>query len=380
MTGLSDIVWDMASELANQGHEVHIVASYHTNKIPDERVTLHNFKTPPLGYRNIVGQLWILKRATKVVQRISPDVVHAPEYVSTAVMASLRVESPIVLTVPGNIFHKLSIPGGSGYEWHFAKVLKWAARTSAKKCAAVIATSSEMKVWWERTGSPPARTPMIPLGVNIEKIRWVENGRQLLGLDSRKCLLYVGRFSIEKGVMDLIEAINLLPSEEKANLQFTLIGKGTLQRQMEATISQYHLQSSVRVMPWISQSELLKWYSGADFLVLPSRSEGLSRVLLEAMACGLPVVGSRVSGTSDHVVNNVTGYLFAPGNTQELAEILGKISQDRSFNQHMRNNTMNYVSEGLTWPYLISKIVDTVYIPVTEGRLPGAKTEGKRSD
>ncbi len=380
VTGLSDIVWDMASELINQGHDVHIVASYHTDRIPDERVTLHNFKTPPIGYRNIVGQLWILKRAANVVRRISPDVVHAPEYVSTAVMANLGVKSPIVLTVPGNIFHKLSIPGGSGYEWYFAQILKWAARTSARKSSAVIAISTEMKMWWERTGSPPARTPMIPLGVNVDKIHRVENSRQTLGLDSRQCFLYVGRFSIEKGVMDLIEAIGLLPTQAKSNLQFIFIGKGPLQSQMELAIAKYRLQSTVRIIPWISKQELLKWYSGVDYLILPSRSEGLSRVLLEAMVCGLPVVGSRVSGTSDHVVNNVTGYLFAPGNAQELTAILTMISHDRSLGHRMRNSTMHYAAQELTWPHLVSRIVDTVYIPLTEGRLPKTEMKGELLD
>ena len=142
-SGLSDIVWDMASELVNQGHEAHVVGSYHTTTYPDARVTVHNFPTPPIGYRNIAGQLWIIKRAADIVRHLQPDVVHAPEYLSTAVLSALGVRTPLVMTVPGNIYHRIKY--GHSFEWWYVQVLKLAARRSARHCANIIAISQEMK-------------------------------------------------------------------------------------------------------------------------------------------------------------------------------------------------------------------------------------------
>ena len=102
-SGLSDIVWDMASELANQGHEVHIVASYHSEVFPDPRINVHSFPTPVMGYRNVVGNALLLMRAARVTKALRPDIVHAPEYVSIAVFHALGVMAPLVFTVPGNI-------------------------------------------------------------------------------------------------------------------------------------------------------------------------------------------------------------------------------------------------------------------------------------
>ena len=77
--------------------------------------------------------------------------MHAPEYVSTALFSVYGVEHPLVVTVPGNIYER--IENGNGYEWYYTQFLKWAAKTSAKRCASVIAISKDMKTWWEKTGS-----------------------------------------------------------------------------------------------------------------------------------------------------------------------------------------------------------------------------------
>ena len=183
-SGLSDLVWDMAVELAKMGHEAHIVASYHTDQFPSDSVEVHNFPTPAIGYRNIIGHLRILYRATGIIKQINPDIVHAPEYLSTAVMSALGVSAPLVLTVPGNIYHRLRTPEGSSYEWYYAQILKWAARRSARQCSAVIAISQEMKRWWEWTGSAPEHTPMIPLGVDPQRFSFVKDARGLLELPS----------------------------------------------------------------------------------------------------------------------------------------------------------------------------------------------------
>ena len=79
-----------------------------------------------MAYRNIVGKIWLVKRAADIAKRLKPDIVHAPEYISTAVFASLGVQTPLVLTVPGNIYHR--IEHGHSYECHFVQVLRWAAK------------------------------------------------------------------------------------------------------------------------------------------------------------------------------------------------------------------------------------------------------------
>jgi len=365
-TGLSDKVWDMASELIHQGHEAHIVASYHTRTYPDPRVIVHNFPTPPIGYRNIVGQVWIIKRAAKMLKKVQPDIVHAPEYVSTAVLATLGVKIPLVLTVPGNIFHR--IQEGHNFEWHFVQVLKWAARTSARACGKIIATSEEMKYWWERSGSPPENTLWIPNGVNIERFYPVEHARETLGLPSGPLLLlYVGRFSKEKGLLDLIYALRQMrPDPTPEQIQVILVGKGDQRTDLVQAVRTSGLDEVVTLRDWVSQDDLRVWYSAADALVLPSHSEGFSRTIPEAMCCGTPVIGSKITGTEDHVHHQVTGVLFPARDRAALAGVLGQVVAQPEMLRQMRTPTLAYAREHLTWPRVLKRIIAEVYHPLVQ--------------
>lgn len=370
-SGLSDIVWDMASELINYGYECHVIASYKSSDYPDNRVIVHNFPTPPIGYRNQIGHLWILKRAADTAKSLNPDIICAPEYVSTAVFASLGVRIPMVVIVPGNIFHKLSVPNGSGYEWNVVQMLKWAARKTARTSSCIIAISKEMKNWWEWTGSAPERTPWIPIGVNAGRFQYIEGARDALSLPAERILLlYVGRFSKEKGVLELLHALRMLKeSRSISKLQVSLIGKGPQESLIKSTVLESGLESVVTVHSWVHPDMLSAWYSAADALLLPSHSEALPRTLLEAMNCGTPVIGTRVSGIEDHVVNGKTGYLVPPHNEQALCRVLNQVLDNPDALRRMRPATREYARENLTWPKVVKRIISEVYEPIIAGKL-----------
>jgi glycosyltransferase involved in cell wall biosynthesis len=365
-SGLSDIVWDMATALVEQGHAADVVASYHTDRYPDSRVTVHNFPTPPIGYRNIVGQLWILKRAAAIVRRIGPDIVHTPEYVSTAVLASLGIQAPLIVTPPGNIYKRLATNTNT-FDWQFTPVLKWAASVSARRCARVIAISSDMKYWWEQTGSAPERTPWIPLGVDQRRFHPIADARERLGIDPRKLfLLYVGRFSAEKGLLDLLDALQLARDTlTPADVQVTLVGHGPEEQALRHGIAAAGLDEVVRIRPWVAQDELSTWYSAADALLLPSRSEAFGRAMAEAMACGTPVIAS-TEGPKDYISDMRNGMLFPPGDATSLAAILAAVARDPARLRGIRPDTFRYVQEHLTWERVVRRIIEEVYAPLIE--------------
>jgi glycosyltransferase involved in cell wall biosynthesis len=365
-SGVSDVVWDMASELLNQGHEVHIIASYHTSVFPDSRVVVHQFPTPPIGYRNVIGHFWILKRAAAIARQLRPDIVHAPVYLSTAVFATLRVPAPLVLTVPGNAYHRVRY--GHDYEWYYMQILKWAARVSARRCARVIAVSREMKDWWEWTGSAPDRTPFIPYGVNTNRFKLVSLPRERLGLAEQKLLLlYVGRFSKEKGLLDLIDALAAIRDQlAPEDVQVMLVGKGPQLREIQQRIEQHDLRQIVQLKPWVAQEELSTWYSAADALLVPSHTEGFARIIPEAMICGTPIIGSKITGTEDHVKEGVNGFLFPAGDSKALAAILAKAIQSAQVLRDMRPAVMDYAQTHLAWEAIVARILDEVYLPIAQ--------------
>lgn len=362
-SGLSDVVWDMASALVDKGHQAHVVGCYYTTNYPDERVIVHNFPEPPIGYRNIVGQIWLLNRAANIIKTIEPDIIHAPEYVSTAVFAQKRLPFPMVLTVPGNIFQR--IEAGHGFDWSFVQVLKWAATKSAKHCQAIISISQEMKFWWEKTGSLPQNTPWIPYGIDTNRFFPVANARQQLNIsEDETLLLYVGRFSPEKGILDLLDALALQDDLFESPFKLVLIGKGALQQQIEAHVQTLGLSHKVDILPWAAQDELKLWYSAANVLLMPSWNEPLGKVFLEAMACGTPVIASDTEGPKDHVQSGTTGYMFPTRDVSALSKLLRlAILQPEQFEQ-LSPACMAYIQNSLTWSHIMDCIIEQVYQPI----------------
>ncbi|MEA4906467.1 MAG: glycosyltransferase family 4 protein [Anaerolineaceae bacterium] len=365
ITGLSDLVWDMATELVNIGHDVHIVASYYTHVYPDNRVIVHNFKTPPIGYRNAIGQLLILYRASKIVKTLDADIVHAPEYVSTAVLGALAYKKPMIVTPPGNIYQQIRHHGYNG-EWYYYQILKWALKTSIKYCDVIIASSTELKRLWEETGSDPNKTIYIPLGVNAARFSFVPLARKKLNLPAEKLIfLYVGRFSIEKGIGDLLEAFRLAGlSQYEDRVQIIFIGKGQIASEIESKLQASGLNKIVTIIDWVDQNQLSLWYSAADALFLPSWFEAFGRVLTEAFICGTPVIASQTGAARDHIVDGKTGFSFPPQDKHALAEILTTIITHPQLLKEMRPAVMAYTQGNLNWTRIMERILEEVYYPV----------------
>lgn len=366
--GPSDIVWDMSKEMHNAGHDVHIIVPFGLPSPVNPKINLHRFKVPPYGYRWFIGYLWTALNAAMVAKKLPVDIIHAPEYLSTAILTLVDKKHPIILTVPGNIYQRLSIPQGNQSSFFFTETIKWAARVSAKRCAFIIAFTREMKKWWQITGSEPEKTPVIPYGVDTSRYKPIQNARAILNLPIDSfMILFVGRLDREKGLLDAIEAlaeIKQLLLENKA--RFDLVGAGPMQNEMEFAIRQHGLDSVVHFHGIKNHDELPIWYSAADILLLPSWIEPFGRVILEAMACGTPVVSSVTDGPVDHIKNGYNGYLFPPRQPLAMAKMLEYVIRNRTELNVLGNNALSYVLDNLSWSAIMERIYKEVYQPATK--------------
>ncbi len=376
-SGLSDIVWDMSVLLREQGHEVHVVGPYPQSAAPEPGITVHRVRVPPAGYRWHGGYLWICQRMARIAAQLKPDIIHAPEYISVATLVTLypNLGAQAVVTVPGNVFHRLSIPNGFVTTPLGAGILKWAAQQAARSGPTIVAISEEMKRWWIWTGSPPHKTPLIPLGASPRRFSFLANSRASLGIDEDLLhFLFVGRFSPEKGLMLLIDALVKHRVRFNDAVRVTLIGKGILEDEIKKQISTHGLGNVIHIVPWVHPQKLSRWYSSADALILPSYTEGFSRVICESMLCGTPVIGSRIAGTEDHVKDGLNGFLFPAGETESLAAIIGSILDNPSVIRDLRKSTLNYAQETLAWPRLVDRIVAEAYVPIMRKLYPSFGT------
>lgn len=167
-------------------------------------------------------------------------------------------------------------------------------------------------------------------------------------------LLAVGRLRPKKGFATLLEACSLLRSQG-VELRCEIVGYGDEQARLTAMIARLGLREHVHLRGKMSHAGLLEVYREADVFVAPCEiaadgdRDGIPNVLLEAMATGLAVVSTPVSGIPELVIDGVNGLLVAPGDPQALASTLRGLANDRSRREHLgraaRQRVVEHFSE-----------------------------------
>lgn len=131
-------------------------------------------------------------------------------------------------------------------------------------------------------------------------------------------LVCVARLSKEKGHLLLIEAVHQL-TKKGINFELVFAGDGEMRAEVEKLIMQYGLSGVIRITGWISSNQVREEILAARGLVLPSFSEGLPVVIMEAMALHRPVLATYVGGIPELVLSGQNGWLFPAGSVDELA-------------------------------------------------------------
>jgi D-inositol-3-phosphate glycosyltransferase len=358
--GLSDLVWNMASPLADMGDDVTVIGPYPPASAPDPRVHVIQIALPPLGYRNIVGHAWIIWRGSRALSRLQDvDVVHTPEYVSPAVFSFANRGLPLVVTEPGNIFERVA--NGNPYDALTTFVYKRAARRTARRCARLIATSEEMGQWWAWTGVPPDRIYRLPLGVDMTQFRGVPDAKQRLGFDEAKFhVTFAARLSRENGASTFVDIIARLRADGRP-IHAHVLGSGPEERSLRDQASAHCLDDVLTWHGWVPFERLPEYYSATDAFVFTGLSGGTPRVLIQAMACGTPVIASRIGGIVDHVADGKTGILCDARSVAEFAHAVGCLEHDPDLRNVLAEAGRRYVDENLSWAALVQRLHEDVY-------------------
>ena len=197
----------------------------------------------------------------------------------------------------------------------------------------------------------------IPNGVDIEKFKMPEDKKALkekYGFINNKIITFVGRLSKQKGIEFLIEAFKNLSIQGKHLL---ILGEGHLKEKLINYAESIGISKKVNFLGFCENvSDYLKI---SDLFVLSSISEGLSNALLEAMACGLPVVATKVSGNVDLIEDGINGFLVEPGNPKALASAIEKVLNDENLSKKMGEANRKKIEKY----YSLEKVVSS-YIAI----------------
>jgi 1,2-diacylglycerol 3-alpha-glucosyltransferase len=195
-------------------------------------------------------------------------------------------------------------------------------------CNLVIAPSAAAMHLVERL-SPTCQRQMIPNGIDLKPFLEVRSSirREELGFGTEHVVMvYVGRLAREKNVHFLIEAFAHASRRERS-VRLLIVGSGPLRASLEASLARMGISGNVRFAGFVPHGEVPSYLACADAFVTASVTEVQALTVIEAMACGLPVVGIDAPGVGDAVADGVTG-LLSPHDPQLFGETMLRLMDD----------------------------------------------------
>src|SRR5262245_11065818 len=197
-----------------------------------------------------------------------------------------------------------------------------------RRVSACLAVSEETRAEAIRFGIPIQRIHLIPNGVDGRQFHPVSpeervDARRELGLDCERLVLYVGRLSPEKNPIGLLDAWTAIAPQVRNGALLGLVGDGPEWDEVSAAVEEPRLAGSVHLAG--SRRDVVNWYRAADVYVIPSHREGLSNSMIEALASGLPVISTRVSGSSILLESPAAGFVVAVGDVGMLAGAMERL-------------------------------------------------------
>ena len=260
-----------------------------------------------------------------------------------AVFLKDKLKIPLVITAHGQDVYSMPFLDS---EW---KNIALECISSADKIITVCEKNKDILV---SLGAKSSDIQVIPNGYDPELFypRNKAACRSFLGLSkSSRLLLFVGNLLKEKGIFDLLQAFKSV-SQKDSGLCLVIVGSGRLCGEVQKWVLENNLSSKVFLVGDRPHSEIPVWMNACDLLVLPSYREGFPTVIVEAMACGLPVLSTSVGGIPEAISEDYLGALVTHGDVQGLADqILTCLSSSYS-----RELIVNH-SKQFEWPSLCRK-------------------------
>ena len=254
-----------------------------------------------------------------------------PDGVAAALL-SKWLKIPLVITARGtdlNLIADYRIP---------KKWIKWA----ANKASHLITVSTALKNRLLALGVPSEKISVLRNGVDLELFRPPEDKNVLRAkFDIKgKTLISVGNLVTLKGHDLIIEAI-----KDSPDFSLLIVGGGPEESKLKLLVEKYQMQNRVRFIERQTQTDLKDWYGAADILVLASSREGWPNVILEALACGTPVVATAVGG-SPEIIGEATVGGLCHRETGALREAILQMDKAECFSESCRDHAKQYSWES----------------------------------
>ena len=321
--GMNVYVLQLAREFAKQGNFVDVYTRFHDPEDPQvvdlsDGARVIHLKAGPYDttkqdlYQYIpefLSALYSFQRS----EGLEYDIIHSHYWLSGRIGLALREKWNVPHVATFHTLAKTKLRARAGErESDLRSAIE---KMVIDNADAVVVSTEQEKEDIVRLYDGRRRTiEVIPAGVDLELFQPMDriDSKRELGLSEEHVVLYVGRIEPLKGIDILLQSIALLEGGSNTRLMIvggSLDGDEELERMREMA-EELGLRDRVTFTGSVSQAELPIYYGAADVFVLPSHYESFGLVALEAMACGTPVVASRVGGLKTFINHGECGYLI----------------------------------------------------------------------
>jgi glycosyltransferase involved in cell wall biosynthesis len=290
----------------------------------------------------VSGTIYGLRHATTY----KPDVVHVFFGIPCGPIGWIikRVHQiPYVLSLRG-----ADVPSDEVERFkHMYPVLKPFIRFLWRDTDALVAVSNGLRDIAIKTDDLPIK--VIPNAIDLTRftplLPWEKERHQ----DGRVTLLFVGRLIKFKNVETLLKAVARVKEQTDTPFVLKILGDGVERANLEEQTGELGLASYVQFEGWVNRAEIVTYYQTADLFVTASIWEGMPNTVLEAMACGLPIIAGEVQGCEDLVHRGENGYLVPAQDERALAEAIHQLLDNDLERERMGRQSRKIVERTFAW-------------------------------
>lgn len=234
----------------------------------------------------------------------------------------------------------------------------------------ITAVSNALKIVAEGIGKPKKEIQVVYNGCDSKMFSYNKKERLRIRKELRISLkklviIFVGSLVKSKGIFELLTAFIKL-NYKYTNLYLILIGNVPDRTVLDKIISSNYINNKICLLGEIPQNEIPYWLSASDIFVFPTYNEGLPNAIMEAMACGLPVVATEIGGIPEVVKDGENGILIDKKNVKSIVHSLEKLIENKSMCRKMGEHGRITIEEKFSWNNSAKKLIE-IYNKIIDG-------------